>query len=409
MTNGKQGVKKVVLAYSGGLDTSVIVRWLTENYGCKVVCFVANMGGEKMDKAKLRSKAKNSGASKVIIKDVRNEFINDFILPALKANALYEGTYPMATSLGRPLITKWLVEVAHQENADAISHGSTGKGNDQVRFEVAARALDPNLKIIAPLREWELKTRDDEIDYARQHKIPVPVTKKSPYSIDQNMWGTSIECGVLEDPWVEPPADTFQELTPVEKTPNKPEYIIIGFEKGVPVKFNGRKMTTIKIIEKLNKLGKKHGIGRLDMVENRVVGIKSREIYEAPAAVILLNAHKEMESMTLDRETAHFKEMLMPRYAELIYYGLWFSPLRDALAAFVDKTQERVTGDVRLKLYKGNCITVGRRSPYSLYSMELATYDIGDQFDHSAAKGFIEIFGLPSRVISAIDKIRNPK
>lgn len=400
---GKQGVKRVVLAYSGGLDTSVIARWLIENYDCEVICFVADLGGRKLDADFLRKKAKNSGAKKVVIKDLKEEFVHDFILPALKANALYEGDYPMATSLGRPLIAKWLVEVAHREKADAIAHGCTGKGNDQVRFEVAARALDPRLKIIAPLREWELKTRDEEIEYAKKYKIPVTATKKSPYSIDQNMWGTSIECGILEDPWIEPPPDTYQELNPLEKTPNRPEYVVVKFEKGVPVGLNGVKMKTIRIIEKLNAIGIKHGVGRIDMVENRVVGIKSREIYEAPAAIILLNAHKQMESLTLDRETMHFKESIVPRYAELIYYGLWFSPLREALDAFVDKTQERVTGEVRLKLYKGNCIPVGRRSPYSLYSLALATYDIGDQFDHSSAEGFIDIFGLPSRVISAIE------
>ena len=406
MTVTKPGIRKVVLAYSGGLDTSVIVRWLIENYGCEVICFTANMGGEGVDRKEIRKKAKESGAKKLVVKDVRDEFINDFILPALKANALYEGQYPMATSLGRPLITKWLVEVAHQEGADAISHGATGKGNDQVRFEVAAKSLDPQLKIIAPLREWELKTRQDEIDYAEQYKIPVTATTESPYSVDVNLWGSSIECGILEDPWIEPPNDTYLEMTPLEKCPNKPEFVTIGFEKGAPIRLNGRKLKILNIIEKLRKIGNKHGIGRIDMVENRVVGIKSREVYEAPAATILLKAHQQLESMTLDRETMHLKETLVPRYAELVYYGLWFSPLREALDAFVNRTQECVTGDIRLKLYKGNCITVGRRSPYSLYSTDLATYDIGDQFDHSAAKGFIEIFGLPSRVIAAIEQIK---
>jgi len=408
MTLVNKGIKKVVLAYSGGLDTSVIVRWLKENYGCEVICFVADLG-QGLDREKLRKKAKNSGASRIVIKDLVKEFIEDFIIPAIRANALYEERYPMATSLGRPLIAKWLVEIAHQEKADAIAHGCTGKGNDQVRFEVAARALDPNLKIIAPLREWELKTRDDEIDYAKRYKIPIPVTKKSPYSIDVNMWGTSIECGVLEDPWVEPPDDTYLKVVKPEKAPATPDYVTIGFDSGIPVKLNGRKMALAGIIRKLKKLGEKHGIGRIDMVENRVVGIKSREIYESPAATIIIAAHKQMESLTLDRETMHFKETIQPRYAELIYYGLWFSPLRNAIAAFMDETQKSVMGDVRLKLYKGGCTVMGRRSPYSLYSMELATYDTGDQFDHSSAKGFIDIFGLPSRVIAAIDKIKNQK
>lgn len=409
MMGDKKSVKKVVLAYSGGLDTSVIVRWLIENYRCEVICFTADLGGEKRDPKQLREKARHSGASKLVTRDVREEFIRDFILPALAANALYEGKYPMATSLGRPLIAKWLVEIAHQEKADAVAHGCTGKGNDQVRFDVATRSLDPCLRIIAPLREWELKTREEEIEYARKFKIPVSATKKSPYSIDANLWGTSIECGILEDPWVEPPLDTYKELSPLDKTPDKPEYITIGFEEGVPVRLDGRKMKTLAIIEALRKLGNKHGIGRIDMVENRVVGIKSREIYEAPAATILLTAHDHIESMTLDRETMHMKEMLMPRFAELVYYGLWYSPLREALSAFFGKTQERVTGDVRLKLYKGNCQVAGRRSPYSLYKTELATYDVGDKFDHSAAEGFIEIFSLPSRVISAIDKIRRKR
>jgi argininosuccinate synthase len=408
MINGKNGVKKAILAYSGGLDTSVIVRWLIENYGCEVICFTADLG-QGLDQKFLRKKAKDSGATKIIIKNLREEFIQDFVIPALKANAMYEGSYPLATSLGRPLIAKWLVEVAHQEGADAIVHGCTGKGNDQVRIEVAARALDPSLKIIAPVREWELKTRDDEIDYAKEHRIPVPVTKEKPYSIDVNLWGTSIECGVLEDPWVEPPLDTYIDISPLDKTPDKPEYIIIGFDKGVPCCLNGRKMKIGNIIDKLKKLGSKHGIGRIDMVENRVVGIKSREIYEAPAATILIEAHRKLETLTLDRETMHFKETLMSKFSELVYYGLWYSPLRYAISAFFDKCQEGVSGDVRIKLFKGNCITVGRRSPFSLYNMELATYDTGDQFDHSASKGFIEIFGLPSMVIAAIEKLKKEK
>ncbi|HOE63393.1 MAG TPA: argininosuccinate synthase [Candidatus Sumerlaeota bacterium] len=405
MSPAKKDVKKVVLAYSGGLDTSVIVRWLVENYKCEVVCFTADMGHE-IDPKILKTKAINSGAKKIVVKDLRSEFVQDFILPALKANALYEGQYPMATSLGRPLIAKWLVEVAHQEGADAVAHGCTGKGNDQVRMDVATRALDPRLKIIAPLREWEFKTRDEEIEYAKKHKIPVHATKKNPYSVDSNLWGASIECGVLEDPWTEPPADAYLDMKPLDTLNDKPEYVTIGFHKGVPVRLNDKKMTALAIIEKLKTIGIKHGIGRIDMVENRVVGIKSRETYEAPAATILITAHKAMESLTLDRETMHYKELLSSKFSELVYYGLWYSPLREALAAFFDKTQETVTGDVRLKLYRGNCIVVGRRSPYSLYQLNLATYDIGDKFDHSAAEGFIEIFGLPSRVIAAVNKLK---
>jgi len=408
MAKGNRAVKRVVLAYSGGLDTSVIVRWLVENYGCEVICFTADLGQGKELKP-LRKKALSSGAKKLIIKDLRDEFVNDFILPAIKANALYEGKYPMATSLGRPLITKWLVEIARQEKADAIAHGSTGKGNDQVRFDVVAMSLNPKIKVLVPLREWELKTRDDEIEYAKKHKIPVSITKKNPYSIDTNLYGTSTECGVLEDPWVGPPENAYRWVVAPEKAPNKPVYITIGFERGVPVRLNGRKMSPRRIIEKLNVLGGECGIGRIDMVENRLVGIKSREIYEAPAAVILLSAHREIESLTLDRETMHIKEMLAPRYAELIYYGLWFSTLRESLAAFIDKTQETVTGDVRLKLYKGNCIPVGRRSPYSLYDKSLATYDSGDQFNHEAAKGFIEIFGLPEKVRAAMEQLTHQR
>ncbi len=403
MSKEKQGIKKVVLAYSGGLDTSVIVRWLIEKYGCEVICFTANMGIELKEK-ELRSKALKSGASKLIMQDLRDEFISDFIMPALKANALYEGRYPMATSLGRPLIAKWLVQVAHAEGADAVCHGCTGKGNDQVRVEVAVRALDPSLKIIAPLREWEMKTRDEEIEYAKKHGIPVKATKDNPYSIDVNLWGSSTECGILEDPWAEPPVDSYLELSTTDKAPDKAEYITISFEKGVPVRLNGKAMKPITMIEKLKALGCRHGIGKIDMVENRVVGIKSRETYEAPAAIILITAHKELETLTLDKDTMRVKESLMPRFADLVYNGLWFSPLRRALEAFFEETQKTVTGDVRLKLYKGNCTPVGRKSAYSLYNMSLATYDTGDKFDHASAKGFIEIFGLPSRVIAAIEK-----
>ncbi len=397
MKKGAKQIKKVVLAYSGGLDTSVIIRWLIENYGCEVIAFIADLGqGEEVKP--IREKALKTGASKAIVKDVRKEFIDDFVIPAVKANLLYEGKYPMATSLGRPLIAKWLIEIAKQENADAIAHGCTGKGNDQVRFELTAFALAPDIVTIAPVREWELKTRDEEIEYARKHKIPVPVTKKKPYSIDRNLFGISIECGVLEDPWAEPPEDAYIITRSPDKAPKKAAEITLGFKEGIPVSLNGKRMSTLRIIEQLTEMGGKYGIGRIDLVENRLVGIKSREVYEAPASTILISAHKELEAVTLDRETHHFKEMIMPRYAELVYNGQWYTPLREALAAFVDSTQQTVTGDVRLKLFPGRCVPVGRRSPYSLYQKSLATYDVGDMYDHTAAEGFITIFGLPMKV-----------
>ncbi|MCD6386368.1 argininosuccinate synthase [Candidatus Sumerlaeota bacterium] len=408
MSKTKNKISKVVLAYSGGLDTSVIIRWLIENYGCEVVAFIADMGqGENLNP--IRQKALKTGATKAIVKDLRQEFVQDFVIPAIKANLLYEGKYPMATSLGRPLIAKWLVEVAKSEKADAIAHGCTGKGNDQVRFELTAFALAPEMKVIVPIRESELKTRDVAMEYARKYKIPVPVTKKKPYSIDRNLYGISIECGVLEDPWVEPPEDAFLITRPISKTPKNPLEITIGFKEGVPVRLNGKRMSTLRIIQELTALGGKYGIGRIDLVENRLVGIKSREVYEAPAATILLTAHKELEAITLDRETMHFKEMIVPRYAELVYYGQWYTPLREAFAAFVDSTQKFVTGDVRLKLHKGQCIPVGRRSPYSLYQKSLATYEVGDMFDHSAAAGFISLFGLPIKVQAMARKTQKSK
>jgi len=395
-------VKKCVLAYSGGLDTSVIIRWLIENYKCKVVAYTCDLGqGE--DLKPLRKKAIATGASKIVIEDVREEFVRDYILNALKMDAVYEGKYPMATSLGRPLIAKKLCEVAVREGADAIAHGCTGKGNDQVRFEVVSMCLAPHLKCLAPVREWEMKTRDDEIEYARKHEIPVQATKAKPYSIDKNLYGCSIECGVLEDPWNAPPEDAFQDSISPSKAPNKPEEFVIGFEKGVPISLNGRRMKPLDVILKVAKLGNKHGVGRIDLVENRLVGIKSREVYEAPASTILIAAHRELENITLDRRTMHFKDSLIPLYSSLVYDGLWFTPLREALNAFADKTQERVTGEVRMRLYRGNATPVGRRSPYSLYSYELATYDAADKFDHTAAVGFIKIFGLPSAVQARVD------
>ncbi len=403
MVMNKKDINKVVLAYSGGLDTSVIIRWLMEHYECEVVAFIADLGQDE-DVNAIKEKALKTGAVKAVVKDLRKEFVNDFVVPAIKGNLLYEGKYPMATSLGRPLIARWLIEVSNQENADAIAHGCTGKGNDQVRFEITTFALAPHIHNVAPVREWELKTRDEEIEYARKHNIPVPVTKKKPYSIDRNLYGISVECGVLEDPWVEPPKDTYFTVRPLDKTPKKPTEVTVGFKEGVPVSLDGTRMSTLRIIEKLTELGGKYGVGRIDMVENRLVGIKSREVYEAPAATILIAAHKELEEMTLDRDTMHFKEMVVPRYAELVYNGQWYSPLRRALGAFVDVTQGTVTGKVRLKLFQGKCTPVGRESPYALYRKSLATYDAGDLYDHTAAEGFITIFGLPMKVQALASK-----
>ncbi|MFB3897746.1 MAG: argininosuccinate synthase [bacterium] len=393
--------KKVVLAYSGGLDTSVMIQWLIDKYGCEVIALTADVGqGEELEP--LREKAIKTGASKIYIQDCREEFVKDFIFPALKANAIYEQKYLLATAIGRPLITKHLVEIAKKENADAIAHGSTGKGNDQVRFEVSAMALAPELKVLAPVREWELKTREEEMEYAQKRGIPVPTTKKSPYSLDLNLWGISIECGVLEDPWVEPPADIYKLTTAPELAPKTPTYVEIEFEKGIPVGLNGKRGNPIEMIIELNKIAGANGVGRTDLVENRLVGIKSREIYEAPAGTVLYWAHRELEAITLDRETAHYKELVTQKYSELVYYGLWFSPLKKALDAFIDATQETVTGTVRMRLLQGNCVAVGRKSPYSLYKLDLATYDKGDLFDQSLAKGFVELWGLPVKIAAAV-------
>ncbi|MFH1450034.1 MAG: argininosuccinate synthase [bacterium] len=390
-------IKKIVLAYSGGLDTSVMIRWLKEKYQAEIIAVSANLGqGEEL--SHLQEKALKTGASKIYIEDLRQEFINDYIYLSLAANAIYEGRYLLATSLSRPLIAKKLVEIALAEDACALAHGCTGKGNDQVRFETAFYTLAPHLKIIAPAREWEFKSRREEIDYADRYNIPVSTTKKSPYSLDKNLWGVSIECGILEDPWQEPPEDAYQITTSPLNSPNEPEYIEVYFEKGMPVGLGeGRKVEGIELIEYLNTVGGKHGIGRVDMVENRLVGIKSREIYEAPGATILYKAHRELESLVLDRETLHFNEIISQKYSQLIYYGLWFTPLKDALDALVKKTQEKVFGKVRLKLYKGRAEVVGRSSPYSLYDQSLATYEEGDLFDHQASEGFIKIWSLPYR------------
>ncbi len=386
---------KVVLAYSGGLDTSVAIRWIGEKYGLEVIALTVDIGVEK-DFASIKERALKAGAIKSIMLDAKEQFVKYFVFPALKADAIYEGHYPLATALGRPLIAKLLVDTAHQEGASAVAHGCTGKGNDQVRFDVSVAALAPELEIIAPAREWGM-TREQEIAYAQRHALPIAVTSESPYSIDANLWGRSIECGVLEDPWIEPPEDVFAWTRSVNDAPAEPCYIEIGFDRGIPVSLNGEKMDGVSLINGLNSLAGEHGVGRIDHVENRLVGIKSREVYEAPAATVLLKAHRALEDMTLSKDQLRFKERVAQEYADLIYNGLWYSALHQDLAAYVESTQRFVTGIVRLKLFKANCTVVGRKSPKSLYSLGLATYDKGDVFDQSASPGFIHIWGLPIR------------
>ena len=394
--------QKIVVAYSGGLDTSVIVKWLQERYNADVIAVTANLG-QKKEITGLAEKAYKAGAKRVYIQDLRNEFVEDYLFPSLKAGALYEHTYPMATSLGRPLIAKALVEVARRERCTAIAHGCTGKGNDQVRFEAAIAALAPELKVVAPLREWEFKSREEEIAYCEAHGIPVLATKASPYSIDENVWGTSIECGILEDPMAEPPADAYQRTVSPLEAPDRPTVVSIEFEKGVPIALNGKSMKGYDLIEKLNEIAGANGVGRLDLVENRLVGIKSREVYEAPAAVTLHFAHRELERLTLDKEVMHYKAKLAHDYATLIYNGLWFTPLRAAFDAFVNETQKVVNGLVKVKLYKGNVDVAGRKSPNSLYDTALATYTVEDTFDHKASEGFIKIFSLPIKTFYRVN------
>ncbi len=386
-------MKKVVLAYSGGLDTSVAIKWLKDK-DYEVIAYMADVGQEKTTKAAIE-RAKVAGASKVVVSDLKKQFVDGYIWPALKAGAVYEGRYTLATALSRPLIAAEQVRVAHQEKATAVAHGCTGKGNDQVRFEVTIQALDSSLEIFAPVREWEFKSREDEIRYALKHGIPIDVSKKSPFSIDKNIWGVSVEAGVLENPNTEPPEDSFQWTRGAEKRNPKERVIEIGFEKGVPVSLNGRTMDSLKLILALNDIGAEYGIGRMDMIENRLVGIKSRETYEAPAATMLIQAHQDLESLVLDRELLHYKEGIAHKYAELVYYGLWFTPLREALDAFIATTQKKVTGHVRLKLRKYSSHVVGRKSPYSRYNESLATYSAKDKFDQKLAKGFIDLWALP--------------
>ena len=390
--------EKVVLAYSGGLDTSIIIPWLKENYDYEVIAVAGDVGqGEELDP--LKEKAIKTGASKIYIEDLREEFITDFIYPTVKANAVYEGKYLLGTSFARPVIAKRLVEIAEKEGATAICHGATGKGNDQVRFELTVKALAPHLKIIAPWRIWDIKSREEEIDYAEARNIPVPVTKKDNYSMDRNLWHLSHEGQDLEDPWNEPQYDKLLKLmVSPEKAPDKPTYVEIYFEQGIPKKVNGVAYKPIELIDELNKLGGANGVGAMDMVENRLVGMKSRGVYETPGGTILYAAHRELELLCLDRDTLHYKDIVAQRFAELVYFGQWYTPLREALSAFVDSTQQTVTGTVRMKLYKGNCMPAGAQSPYSLYSEELSTFGKDAVYNQKDAEGFINLFGLPIKV-----------
>src|SRR6059058_5782085 len=385
---------KVVLAYSGGLDTSVAIRWIKEQYNLDVITVTIDVGNAR-DLPAIAARAEKIGAVKALVVDVRTDFVRYFVWPALQAGAIYEGEYPLATALARPLIARLLVEVAHAEGAVAVAHGCTGKGNDQVRFDVSVNTLAPDLKIIAPVREWSM-TRDNEIAYAAEHGIPIPVTNASPYSVDQNLWGRSVECGILEDPWSEPPEEVYDwTASPDTADILEPTYVEITFERGIPIALNGEEVEGVPLVETLNKLAGKYGVGRIDHIENRLVGIKSREIYEAPAAVVLHAAHQALESLTLSRDQARFKEMVAAEYARLIYDGQWYSALHQDLAAYVQSTQRFVSGTVRVKLSRGHCAIVGRRSEHSLYNHSLATYDSGDQFDHNAALGFIKLWSLP--------------
>ncbi|HZU03338.1 MAG TPA: argininosuccinate synthase [Ktedonobacteraceae bacterium] len=386
----------VVLAYSGGLDTSVAIRWIKEKYDLDVIALTIDVGNDR-DLPAIAERARKIGAIKALVVDGRADFVRYFVWPALQAGAIYEGQYPLATALARPLIARLLVEVARAEGAVAVAHGCTGKGNDQVRFDVSVNTLAPDLKIIAPVREWSM-TRDNEIAYAAEHSIPIPVTNASPYSVDQNLWGRSVECGILEDPWSEPPEEVYEwTASPDTDDTLEPTYVEITFEHGIPVALNGEAVEGVPLVETLNRLAGKYGVGRIDHIENRLVGIKSREVYEAPAAVTLLTAHQALESMTLSRDQARFKEIVSAEYARLIYNGQWYSALHQDLAAYVQSTQRFVSGVIRMKLSHGHCAVVGRKSEHSLYSHSLATYDTGDQFDHNAALGFIKLWGLPLR------------
>ncbi len=390
-------VNKVVLAYSGGLDTSVILTWLREEYKCEVVAFAADLGqGDELDG--IREKALKTGASEVYIEDVREEFARDFIFPALKANAIYEGYYLLGTSLARPLIAKTQIEVARKAGADAVSHGATGKGNDQVRFELAYHALMPGVTVIAPWREWDLHSRTALMDYANKHGIPIPVTKEKPYSSDRNMLHISYEGGILEDPWAEPDESMFTLSVAPEDAPDTPEYVVVGFEDGVPVSVDDTPLSPADLLTRLNEIGGRNAVGRVDIVENRYIGMKSRGVYETPGGTILYHAHRAVESMTMDREVMHLRDSLIPRYSELIYNGFWFSPEMEWLNKCVDETQKGVTGEARLKLYKGSCSTAGRRAPESLYMPDFATFEEEAVFDQSDSTGFIKVNALRLRI-----------
>jgi argininosuccinate synthase len=386
-------IKKAVLAYSGGLDTSVIITWLKETYRCEVIAYCADLGQEE-DLKSIKKKALKSGASKAYVLDLKEEFVKDYVFPMLRANAVYEGAYLMGTSIARPLIARKQIEIAKKEKADAVCHGATGKGNDQVRFELTFYALKPDVKVIAPWREWEFNSRESLIKYARKHKIPVTVTKKKPYSMDMNLFHISYEGGILEDPWAEPPESMFTMSVSPEKAPSKPQYIQIGYKNGDPVSVDGKKLSPAKLLKKLNTVAGKHGIGRLDIVENRFVGMKARGVYETPGGTVLQTAHRALESITSDRELMHLRDSLIPKYAELIYNGFWDSPERMALQKLIDESQKGVTGIVRLKLYKGNCIVVGRKAPKSLYSPEHATFEADEVYNQKDAEGFIKLNAL---------------
>jgi argininosuccinate synthase len=399
----KGEVKKAVLAYSGGLDTSVIVPWLRENYGCEVICFCADVGqAEEIDG--LEEKAIRSGASKLIVADLREEFLREYVFPTMLAGAIYERKYLLGTSFARPIIAKYQVEAALNEGADAVAHGATGKGNDQVRFDLTYTALAPHLKIIAPWREWKIRSRQDALDYAAEYNIPVTATAEKIYSRDRNLWHLSHEGGVLEDPWNEPEEDMFQASVSPENAPDEPEYVVVGFAKGIPVSVNGQELGPIALLETLNALGGKHAVGRVDLVENRLVGMKSHGVYETPGGTILYTAHRELESIVLDKETLRAKDRIALDYADLVYNGRWFTPVREAYDAFVNTTQRNMTGEVRLKLYKGNAIVVGRRSPHSLYSEDLATFGEDVVYNQKDAEAFIKLYGLSMKVQALLKK-----
>lgn len=396
-------VRKVVLAYSGGLDTSVIVPWLVENYGCEVVTFTADLGQGDEELHGLEEKALLSGAIKAYVVDLREEFLTQYAFTTMQAGAIYERQYLLGTSFARPITAKYQVKVAEQEGADAIAHGCTGKGNDQVRFELTVKALNPLLTVISPWRTWNIRSREDALAYAKTHNVPVSAIK-SLYSRDRNIWHMSHEGNILEDPWLEPEEEMYSITTAPEQAPDKPLYLTISYEEGMPVAIDGRALGAVELLSRLNEAGAAHGVGRSDMVENRLVGMKSRGVYETPGGTILYTAHQGLESICLDRETLHYKQVVAERYAELVYYGQWFTPLREALAAFVAKTQERVTGVARVKLYKGSCTVVGRKSPFSLYREDLATFGQDDVYDQRDAEGFINLFGLPLKVRALVDK-----